>query len=275
MSKTMISGAVFAALIAGAAEAAPTPLAWIITPGDGACRTELELSGRREMVPITLTSDGEVIAMRFTKPELPERAFLPIRVDQKRYASLMLGKPRSGTGELILSEEAETAMRRGKTLAISWLGEEPLSGSLTGSEQGLSDLRTCGAQASAQSRAANDAAAKAKSEAEANQRAQAVADAQVRAARAQAAAADEERRRTAAAAAAAERQRQADAAAREMAYREQQERQYQQARLEDQERRERAYYEAEQRRRWEAEQAARYAPPAAYYPPPVVWGRRW
>jgi hypothetical protein len=271
VSRFLISGAAAAALIAGSASAAPTPLAWIITPGEGACTTELELAGRASLVPVTLASDGQVIALRFAKAELPERAFLPIRVDQKRYSSLMLGKPEAGTGELILSQEAEAAMRRGKTLAVAWLGEEPLSGSLAGSEQGLNDLKVCGAQAAAQAKVARETAARAKAEAEERARVQALTDAQLQAARAQAAAADAERQRIADA---AERQKREEAEAREQAYRDQRQREYEQARLVDEEeRRERAWYEAEQRRRWEAEQAARYAP-QPYYPPPA-YGRRW
>ena len=53
---------------------------------------------------------------------------------------------------MVLSDEAQAAMRRGSTLQIAWLADEPMAASLAGSEQGIVDLKTCGAQVSAQYR---------------------------------------------------------------------------------------------------------------------------
>lgn len=226
----VIPGAALAAFVAGAGHAAvpaSPPLAWIITPADGACRTELELAGRSgATVPISLTSDGAIVSLRFAKDELPERAFLPLRVDQKRFSNLMLRSPDARSGEVVLSEETEAALKKGKTLAIAWLGEEPISGSLAGSEQGLADLRTCGEQASAQARARDAAETAEKARRDSEARAKAVADAQVRAAQAQAAAADAERERVAEV---ADRQRRAEAAEADRQYAEQRQREYEAA----------------------------------------------
>ncbi|MEO8112828.1 MAG: hypothetical protein ABI655_00510 [Phenylobacterium sp.] len=200
MIKVLVSGVAMAALTAGAAAAAPWPpsaSSWIITPADNICRTEVELTGRSGAVtPVTLVSDGRQVAIRFTKEQVPERAFLPIRVDQKPYANLVLRTANPQTGEIVLSDETQAALRRGAILQIGWLAEEPVSASLLGSEQGVGDLRTCGAQVSAQYRAREAALQDAKARAEVETRAQAVADEQLATAKAQrqAAEADAQRR---------------------------------------------------------------------------------
>lgn len=271
MFRIIVPGAAVAALLAGAAQAAPAPppLAWIITPGEGACRTVLDLATRSGAVtPVSLTSDGVAVSLRFQREDLPERAFLPIRVDQKRFSNLMLRGAELRTGELILSEETETAMRRGSAIAVAWLGEEPLSGSLSGSGPGIADLKTCGAQAASQARARTSADAAAKAEAEANGRARAVADAQVAAARAQTAAAEAERQRVAET---SERQRRAEAIEQERLYAEQRQREYSGQRQRDYEAAEaRAAYDAAQRERAYREYRdpyePRWIPPQPVYP---------
>jgi hypothetical protein len=264
VSKIVIPAAVAAiGLAAGAAHAAAprAPAApWVVSPAEAGCRTELELTGRSGAVtPVTLTSDGQIVSLRFAKPDLPERAFLPIRVDRARFSNLMLRGSDGTSGELVLSEETEAALRKGATLDVAWLADEPLSVSLAGSEQGLADLRVCGAQAALQARARQAAETEAKARADQEARERAVAEAQVEAARAQAAAADAERQRV---------QAEADRARRE----EEAERQ----RLYAEAQRQRAYEAAERRRAWEDEQAAYYRPqPQPYYPPPGVWRRGW
>jgi hypothetical protein len=186
-------------------------LAWVITPTDGGCKVDLDLTGRSGAItPVTLTSDGQLISLRFRKQDLPERAFLPIRVDQRPFSNLMLRGP-DGAGELVLSEETITAMRRGASLGIAWLTDEPLIGALAGSDQGLNDLKTCGEQAAERrrDRIAADQAARQRAEAEA--RAKALNDAQLAAVEAQTAAAEAQRRQIEET---AERQRRADEEAR-------------------------------------------------------------
>jgi hypothetical protein len=248
------------------------PLAWIITPGDGSCKTVIDLSSHSGAItPVTLTSDGVAVSLRFFRDELPERAFLPIRVDQKRYSNLMLRGADARSGELILSEETESAMRRGATLAVAWLGEEPLSGSLAGSGPGLADLRTCGAQAAAQAHARLAAETDRRSRQEADARAKAVADAQVQAAQAQAAAAEAERQRVAEA---ADRQRRQEAADQERVFAAQRARDYDEQQRGYEDERRRAYEAAERERIWREQQddEQRWYPPRPAYP---VWGRRY
>lgn len=197
MYKSVLAGVGLVALVAGSAQAAPRSLAapWVITPADSVCRTELELTGRAgATAPVTLASDGERIVLRFAKEELPERAFLPIRIDQKPYSNIMRRGP-DGAGEITLSETTEAALRKGATLSIAWLMDEPVSAALAGSEQGVPDLKTCGAQVAGEARARWAAEADAKARAETDARAQAIADAQLQAAQAQTAAADAERQR--------------------------------------------------------------------------------
>ena len=224
------------------------------------------------ITPVAI-SDGQLVSLRFFKRDLPARAFLPIRVDRARYSNLML-RGADGAGELVLSEETEAAMRKGGTLGVAWLTEEPLQASLGGSEQGLVDLRVCGAQTASRhrERAATDQAARERAQADA--RAKAVTDAQLAAIKAQTAAADAQRR-TVEEAAARQRRAEAQAAAErqraEYAEQQAQDRAYTDAR-------QRAYdAEAARRRAYEAQQADDYyddgprwqppPPPRPYYPP--------
>jgi hypothetical protein len=247
--RSIIGGAAVAALLAGPALSAPATkpiasrpaprsasLAWVVSPTETGCRADLELVARSGAVtPVSLISDGQLISLRFFKQDLPARAFLPIRVDRARYSNLML-RGADGAGELVLSEETEAAMRKGGMLGIAWLTEEPLQASLAGSEQGLVDLRVCGAQTASRhrDRAAADQAARDRAQADA--RANAVTDAQLAAIKAQTAAADAQRRTVEEA---AERQRRADADAAAERQR--------QAALDDQAVQNRAYQEARRR----------------------------
>jgi hypothetical protein len=225
--KTIVLGAVTAAAfasIAAGARGAPPPAtgpSWLVSPTDGACRTDLDLTGHSGAVtPVTFTSDGDRLVLRFTKEDLPERAFLPIRVDQKPFSNLMQRTSDPKVGELILSDETQAALRKGATLHIAWLADEPMSGSLAGGWRGLPDLKTCGAQVAGQYRAKLAADADARSKADIDARAKAVADAQLEAARAQQAAADDQRQRLAYEA--QRQQAQDDAQRQQQAYAEQQ-----------------------------------------------------
>lgn len=265
MIRSIIGGAVAAALLTGPAVAARnTPLAWLVTPTDAGCRADLDLIGRSGAVtPASLVSDGDLVSLKFKREGLPARAFLPVRVDGERYSNLML-RGEDGSGELVLSEETEAAIRRGKSLDIAWLSDEPLSASLEGSGQGLEDLRTCGAQAAARHRERSLAEQAARERAEAEARAKAITEAQLAAVQAQAAAAEAQRRQVEEA---AERQRQVEAAAAERAYADARQRAYEDERRQayEAERRrayERQLEEEEARRRWEAQ---RYWPPPRYY----------
>jgi hypothetical protein len=263
--KSIIGGAVAVALLslapqaAAAANAAPP---WVVIPTDTGCRVDLELTGRSGgITPVSLISDGQLVSLRFFKDDLPARAFLPIRIDKQRFSNLML-RGADGAGELVLSEDSEAAMKRGGTLGVAWLSEEPLTAPLGGSERGMQDLRTCGAQVAARhrDRAAADLAARDRAEAEA--RARALNDAQLAAIKAQAAAADAQRRQVEET---AERQRRAEAAAQDQAYAEARQRQYEEDRR-------RAYEDAQRQRAdygYRDEVDPRYAPP----PPRPVWPR--
>lgn len=258
MIRAIIGGAVAAALLWGPAQAAarkPT-LSWVVMPTDSGCRVDLELSGRSGGVtPVTLESDGQLVSLKFFKDELPARAFLPIRVDRARYSNLMLRGP-DGSGELVLSEETEAAMRRGTSLDIAWLAEEPLSASLAGSEQGLSDLRVCGAQAANRRRDRQATELAARERADADARARALNDAQIAAVQAQRAAADAQRRQVEETAA---RQRRVEAAEQERVY---------------MEARQRAYDDAVRRRAYDQtyyDDEERWAPP----PRPLYLQPRW
>jgi hypothetical protein len=216
--KSLVCGAALGAAVcgwAGAASAAITAQQrleapdWVITPGEAACRTELELTGRSGAVsPVALLSDGSQVFLRFAMEEVAERAFLPIRVDQKAYANLVLRAETPKVAQMGLSDETLGAMRRGGTLQIAWLSEEAVRTSLAGAAQGISDLRTCGAQVAAQHRARLAAQDEARARAAQEARAKAVADEQLAAARAQTAAAQAERQRLTAEAARATAQAQ-------------------------------------------------------------------
>jgi hypothetical protein len=253
-----------------AAPAASAPN-WFIRPMDETCRTDIELVGRSgAIVPATLLSDGERVVLQFAKEDVPERAFLPIRVDQKPYSNLVLRTEPAGTGELVLSEAAQAAMRKGASLQIAWLSNEPVSAALAGSEQGLPDLRTCGAQVAVQHRQRLAAEQDARATAEASARAQALAEAQLEAARAQQAAADAERQRLANEE--ADRRWAEQQAERERAYRQAEQDRAEQERAEQLAERQRAY----------GYLPRGYRPPDNGYgdgyweprPAPPVWGYR-
>jgi len=259
----IIGGAVAFALVAGPAGAAAriSGATWVVSPTETGCRVDLELSGHSGSVtPVSLISDGQLVSLRFFKEDLPARAFLPIRIDKVRFSNLML-RGTDGSGELVLSEETEAAMRRGGSLGVAWLSEEPLTGSLAGSQQGLADLRVCGAQTAARhrERTAAEQAARAREEAEA--RAKALNDAQLAAVQAQAAAADAQRRQVEEAAA---RQRRAEAAAQERVYQEARQRAY-----EDTQRR--GYYYPQP----DDDEGDRWAPPPRPVWPPPYYYRRY
>jgi hypothetical protein len=168
----------------------------VIVPGDAACRTELELIGRSGAVsPVALVSDGAQVSLRFAMEEVAERAFLPIRVDQKAYANLVLRSDTPKVALMGLSDETLAAMRKGGTLQIAWLSEEAVRTSLAGAAQGLADLRTCGGQVSAQHRARLAAQEEVRARAAQEARMKAVADEQLAAARAQKAVAEADRQR--------------------------------------------------------------------------------
>ncbi|HEY8571582.1 hypothetical protein [Phenylobacterium sp.] len=197
--RSILGAAALAALAAGVAQAAPASapapaLAWVIQPAGAACKTELELAGKSgAIVPVTLVSDGERTVLRFAKDDLPERAFLPIRIDQKPYSNLMLRTDNPAVGELVLSAETQAALRKGSSLQVAWLSEEPVGASLAGSDHAVPDLATCGAQAASQERAHLAAESEAKARADAEARERALAEAQLEAARAQAAVAEAQR----------------------------------------------------------------------------------
>ena len=155
--KSLVCGAASIAVACGWAFAASAakpsshphlePPGWVIAPGEAVCRTDLELTGRSGAVsPVSLISDGGQIRLRFAMEEVPERAFLPIRIDQKAYANLVVRGDVAKVAIMALSEETLAALRKGGTLQIAWLSEEPVRVSLAGAAQAIADLRTCGAQ---------------------------------------------------------------------------------------------------------------------------------
>ena len=271
MIKSIVGGVAAAALLSGSAGAAgaarpSTPvrapsLAWVVSPTDTGCRVELELTGRSGGVtPVSLTSDGQIVSLQFFKDDLPARAFLPIRIDKARFSNLML-RGDGAAGELVLSEETEAAMKKGGTLGVAWLSEEPLTASLAGSEQGLADLRICGAQTASRHRERAIADQAARDRAEADRRAKTLNDAQLAAVQAQTAAADAQRRQVEET---AERQRRLEAAQAERVYAEARQRTYE-------EDRQRAYEEDRRRayaRQVEDDDDARWTPPPRPVRPP-------
>jgi len=188
---------------AGVVSAAPNPSvprletqAWIVVPGDASCRTELELTSRSGAVsPVAMISDGGQVSLRFAMEEVAERAFLPIRIDQKAYANLVQRGDVEKVAVMTLSDETLGAMRKGGTLQIAWLSEEAVRASLAGAAQGITDLRTCGAQVSSEHRARRAAQDEARARAAQEASAKALADEQLATARAKTAAAEAERQR--------------------------------------------------------------------------------
>lgn len=173
--------------------------AWAVTPEDSVCQTELELVSRSGAIaPIAFVSDGEHVALRFTRAGVPSEAFLPIRVDGKPFSNLVRRDGDEGLALMNLSEDTLAALRHGKTLQIAWLSDEAVSASLSGAGQGFVDLKGCGAQVMGQRRARDTQAENDRLRQQAETHAKAVADEQLRAARAQTATAEAERDRVAA-----------------------------------------------------------------------------
>jgi hypothetical protein len=239
------------ALLAGASQAAPAPnsiFTWIVTPDEDSCHTDIELLGRSSNpVQIALSSDGTQVQLKFVKDEMPKRAFLGIDIDRKPYSNLLTRMENPKVGIMTLSDETVAALRKGGSLVIAWLADEPVSAKLTGSEQGLNDLRICGAQVNAQYRANLAARQEASARAEADARAKQLADEQVALVRAQKDAAEA----------------QAEQARRQQAEADAQRQQAEQDRL-------RALDEERQRQAEAArdEYQRRYYPPRPTYPPP-------
>jgi hypothetical protein len=142
-----------------------------------------------------MVSDGGQVSLRFAMEEVPERAFLPIRIDQKAYANLVQRGDVEKIAVMSLSDETLGAMRKGGTLQIAWLSEEAVRVPLAGAAQGIADLRTCGAQVSAEDRARRAALDEARARTAQEARAKALADEQLATARAKTAAAEAERQR--------------------------------------------------------------------------------
>jgi hypothetical protein len=200
VTKALLCGAAAAALLTPtAAPAAPaTAPAWVVTPGVDRCQTELELGGASGAVaPVALVSDGETVQLVFSKADAPERAFLPIRIDHKPYANLVLRQADGKTTAIQLSAETLAALRKGGALQISWLADEPVQTSLAGSEQGLADLHTCGKQVAERFREQQAAERETSERTAAEARAKALADEQMAVAKAQKDAADAEAQRSA------------------------------------------------------------------------------
>jgi len=197
---TVAMAAVAGPLAVGRAAAAGLEApAWAITPEDAACHTDIELTARSGAIaPIALISDGDRVALRFAKEGVPSQAFLPIRVDGKPFANLVQRTGEEGVAVMNLSDETLAALRHGKTLQVAWLSDEAVSASLSGAGQGLTDLKTCGAQVATQHRAREAELDAQHARAQADARAKAVADEQLATARAQTAAAEAERQRIAA-----------------------------------------------------------------------------
>lgn len=245
-----------AAAGASACQAAPLPAAnsvftWIVTPDEDRCHTDIELLGKSAAPSsVSLASDGQQVTLRFAKEDMPKRAFLAVDIDKKPYSNLLTRLESPRVGVMVLSDETVAAMKKGGTLLIAWLADEPVSAKLAGSDQGIADLKVCGAQVSAQHRANLAARQEADARAAADARAKQLADEQVALVRAQKEAAEAQ------AAKLAEETRQAQAQAQAQA-----ETQRQQA-LDDQRR------DAEQQRQ---EYLQRYYGQRETYPPPSYY----
>jgi hypothetical protein len=184
---------------ADAAAAGTSGAAWIVTPGEASCETQIDLVSRSgAIVPIRLESDGQQVALVFAKDEAPASAFLPIRIDQKPFANLVQRAADGRSATMVLSDATLAALRRGAILQVAWLTDGIVKVSLDGSDRGVVDLRTCGAQVAEQHRARVAAREVRQVRADAEARAKALADEQLAAARAQTAAAQAERQRAAA-----------------------------------------------------------------------------
>jgi hypothetical protein len=189
--KYLLTGVLAAAVSAGAGYAAPSPapnsvFTWIVTPDEDSCHTEIELLGKSTGPSnVSLASDGQQVMLKFAKAEMPKRAFLAIDIDKKPYSNLLTRLENPKVGVMVLSDETVAALKKGGSLLIAWLADEPVSARLTGSEQGINDLRICGAQVNAQHRANLAARQEAEARATAEARAKQLADEQVALVRAQ------------------------------------------------------------------------------------------
>jgi hypothetical protein len=188
--KFLLPGAAAAAMLAASAHAAPAPspvFTWIVTPDEDSCHTDIELVSKIGVEPaiISLASDGEHVVLRFTKEDMPKKAFLALDIDKKPYSNLLTRMENPKVATMTLSDETLAALRKGGTLLIAWLTDQPMSASLAGSEQGLNDLKVCGAQVSAQYRANLAAKQEAQARADAEARAKQLAEEQLAAVRAQ------------------------------------------------------------------------------------------
>lgn len=224
LSWTVASAAVFCCSAAAADPkmALPAPPAWAIAPTDAACRTDMELVARSgEAVEVVLESDGDRVALRFGRGEIPASAFLPIRIDGRAFSNLVRATEDPKIAAMTLSDETLAAMRKGGVLQVAWLAGEALKSSLGVAAQGLTDLKTCGMQVAAQARAQAAQMQLDRAQTAAQAHAKALADEQLATARAQTAAAQAEQRRLTAeadrAAAEADRQRALAQAERELA----------------------------------------------------------
>lgn len=226
---------------------------WIVTPDEDSCHTDIELLGKStEPASISLASDGQQVTLRFAKDDMPKRAFLAVDIDKKPYSNLLTRMENPKVGVMVLSDETVAAMKKGGTLLIAWLADEPVSARLAGSDQGIADLKVCGAQVNAQHRANVAARQEAEARVAAEARAKQLADEQVALVRAQKKAAEAQ------AAKLAEETRQAQAQVQAQA-----EAQRQQA-LED-ERREAEQQRQEYLQRYYGQRQA--YPPQGYYRP--------
>jgi hypothetical protein len=200
--KALLPGAAALALLApsmAAAAAHGEAPAWVITPAADSCRTDLELTGSSGITAqAALVSDGQTVELVFARPDAPQQAFLPIRIDRKPYANLVLRQADGKTSAMELSAETLAALRKGGALQISWLADEPVEVKLSGSDQAVSDLRTCGAQVAQRYRDEQAARRDNQARAAADARAKSLADEQLAVAKAQRQAAEAEAQRSAA-----------------------------------------------------------------------------
>lgn len=266
MIRYIVPGVLAAAVMAGASMAAPAQpqsFAWIVSPDEDSCHTEIELTGKSGATSqVELTSDGQWVQLKFAKDEMPKRAFLALDIDKKPYSNLLLRMENPKVGAMTLSEETLNALKKGGTLLIAWLADEPMSARLSGSEQAITDLRTCGAQVAAQYRANLAAKQETEARAAADARAKQLADEQLALVKAQKEAAEAQAQQVAA----ETKRREAEAQRQQAALDEQR----QQA-LEDQRQQqlgEQRRAADEQRQEYLRRYYPQYAPPPGYRPYP-------
>ncbi|MFC3070768.1 hypothetical protein [Phenylobacterium soli] len=267
MIRYIAPGVLAAAVMASAGIAAPTPAqtqpqgyAWIVSPDEDSCHTEIELTGKSgATAQVELASDGQLVQLKFAKDEMPKRAFLAIDIDRKPYSNLLLRLENPKVGAMTLSDETLNALRKGGTLLIAWLADEPMSARLAGSEQAINDLRTCGAQVAAQYRANLAARQEAEARAAADARAQKLADEQLALVKAQKEAAEAQAQHVAA----ETKRREEEAEAQREAQRQQALAEQREQQLADQ-RRAAEDQRQEYLRRYYPQYGGQYAPPPGY-----------